>query len=197
MGKEKSLLTTGRRGRKYRLTPCGNSVATKGEFLKMGFEYSETREHPDARPTRRRYRTLTPDMSIQIRTRGNLFGRTLKGMRLRFGLSVKDLAMKTRLSQDYIYKLERGFSPPPGAPRIDLLAEALSASPDALFLAAGVVTPSLANALLEDPSSTCDIIHTIREVSPRGKRNVVRFLQGGVSSFRKERSSGAFDDEAA
>ena len=163
----------------------------------MGFEYSETRKHPDARPTRRRYRTLTPEMSIQVRSKGNLFGATLKGMRLRSGLSVKDLALKTRLSQDYIYKLERGFSPAPGAPRIDLLAEALDASPDALFLAAGVVTPSLANALLEDPSSTCDIIHTIRDVSPRGKRNVVRLLQGGVSSFRQGRNSTAYDDEAA
>lgn len=75
------------------------------------------------------------------------FGLILRELRIKAGLSLRELAEKVSIDFTYLSKIENGVLPPPSDHVIEHLAEALSVDKEELLALAGRVPPDIAEML--------------------------------------------------
>ncbi|MBN2240876.1 MAG: helix-turn-helix domain-containing protein [Dehalococcoidales bacterium] len=87
------------------------------------------------------------------------FGKRIKELRLKAGLSQRVVADAAGISFTYLSKIENGVMPPPGEEVIVKLAEVLSGDKDELLTLAGKVPSDIVSQILNNP----DILKSIRK----------------------------------
>ena len=87
------------------------------------------------------------------------FGKRLKELRKKAGLSQRTVADFADISFTYLSKIENGVTPPPGEEVIVKLAEVLSADKDELLTLAGKVPSDIVSQIMQHP----EILNNIRQ----------------------------------
>lgn len=82
----------------------------------------------------------------------NPFGEKLRGLRLERTTNQRDLAAQAGIDFTYLSKIENGRMPPPAAPTIVRLANALEADPDELLLLARKVPGDIHPMITRSPA---------------------------------------------
>ena len=83
---------------------------------------------------------------------GNTFGRRIRKLRKRSGVSLRKFADQMGLSAAYLSRIETGKFPPPAEDKIIAMAEALEADTDELLALAGKVSSDIVERIVENPS---------------------------------------------
>lgn len=81
------------------------------------------------------------------------FGRTIRDLRKRKGMSQKELADKAGIDFTYLSKIENDRMPPPSEKTIRAMAEVLETDADELIRLAGKVPTDLVDFLISDPAA--------------------------------------------
>lgn len=111
------------------------------------------------------------------------FGRFIRDLRKKRGMSQKDLADGTGIDFTYLSKIENCKMAPPSEKTIIAIAEALDADSDELMRLAGKIPSDLAEYLVSDPNALKALRHLrstegdiqtnedwIKKISQEGKR---------------------------
>lgn len=78
-----------------------------------------------------------------LRSRAKLeFGKMLRKLRIKGGMTQKELASKASVDSSYLSKIENGIKPPPSKKVIPHLADALNVEKDELMALAGRISSS-------------------------------------------------------
>lgn len=96
------------------------------------------------------------------------FGRTIRDLRKRKGISQKELADRAGIDFTYISKIENNRMPPPSEKTIRAMARTLETDADELIRLAGKVPTDLVDFLISDPAAI----------------KALRSIQGNVRSGR-------------
>jgi transcriptional regulator with XRE-family HTH domain len=115
------------------------------------------------------------------------FGRRLQALRETCSLSRRDLAARVRLSETYLEKIERGYSPPPAASTIADLARVLQADADELFSLSGKLSPDVERLLIDVPM----LVQLVRVAASWEPDTLAHFLTShGVEAGRLLHGAG-------
>lgn len=94
------------------------------------------------------------------------FGLFLKEARQRAGIEVSELARLLGLTPDYIYKIERGYSPIPATERLYQIAAAIGMPREEILAAADRLDPELGEFLRANQFEVLAIIKMLRGYPP-------------------------------
>ena len=137
-------------------------------------------------PTERkkRFRRLS-ESEYQMRDRME-FAKQLKEARTHADLTVSDLSDISRITADYIYKLERGESPAPADERISQLSRAIGSNEDILFAAAGRISPEIREIIMDMPKETGAVIRKLKPLGRVGRAYVLERMSQAIAEVFEE-----------
>lgn len=133
---------------------------------------------------KRRFRRDESDSKSTTRR----FGNFLRERRQRMGIDVVALSRITGLTPDYIYKIERGYSPIPATERLLQIAAALGIDRSEMLENANRIEPEIVDAIRGKQEEVISIIRMFRGYPPSALRYARERLEMILDELKQEAS---------
>lgn len=111
------------------------------------------------------------------------FGTFIRSARQRAGLDVATVARATGLTADYIYKLERGYSPVPATERILQLATVLGIEADKILTITNRLEPEIFEAVRDKQVAVCTFIRLTRFLPPSALEYIIERMNDIIAEL--------------
>ena len=93
--------------------------------------------------------------------------------------SLRQLAVRCRVTPAYLSRVERDEVPPPGEETLLKLATELHEDPDVLLAMAGKISADLRQVILSRPKLFADLIRSIKSMPDQAVLKIVRDVRDG------------------
>jgi transcriptional regulator with XRE-family HTH domain len=111
-------------------------------------------------------------MQVSKRKPAKFFGKMIRKLREKKGISLRSLAARAELSPTYMSKIERGDVPPPAEDKIRAIASALDQDAFEFLAKAGLVPRELLEVVERHPQDMAVLLRHVRSLNPEQIRQL-------------------------
>jgi HTH-type transcriptional regulator, competence development regulator len=113
-----------------------------------------------------------------VRRGGQGFGATIRALRERRRIGLRQFARTIGVSATYLSKIERGEMPPPAEDRVKEIARLLGQDPDELLALAGKVASDLNEIIRNRPRETASFLRSTSGLSGKELEQLTKKATG-------------------
>jgi transcriptional regulator with XRE-family HTH domain len=114
------------------------------------------------------------------------FGETVRSLRQKRDMGLRELARNVGISAAYLSQIEREIYPPPAEEKIRVIADRLGSCPETLMGLAGRIPSDIPEAIGRDPHTMTRIIRSLAALPTDQIRDrILPFVEAAVADLEK------------